>query len=151
VKDAAQGAAEGVAEDVPQDVAQDLAFGARATRAHQRRVFVQLKLSLGHNWAAQWHLARAVGKCFRGCRAKRLYIYLGALFSARAMSWLDPRSALRSENTRSATAELGVNKTRSAAPRPKHKFKNKPQLAYERHLGVVPPGPDPTPGARAAP
>jgi len=28
---------------------------------------------LGRNWAAQWHLARAVGKRFRGCRAKRLY------------------------------------------------------------------------------
>ena len=25
------------------------------------------------------------------------------------MSWLDPKSALRSENTRSAAAELGVN------------------------------------------
>ena len=25
-------------------------------------------------WAAQWHLARAVGKRFRGCRAKRLYV-----------------------------------------------------------------------------
>ena len=26
-------------------------------------------------WAAQWHLARAVGKRFRGCRAKRLYLH----------------------------------------------------------------------------
>ena len=35
---------------------------------------------LGRYWAAQWHLARAVGKHFRGCRAKRLclhsFIYL---------------------------------------------------------------------------
>jgi len=29
----------------------------------------------GRYWAAQWHLARAVGKRFRGCRAKRLYVY----------------------------------------------------------------------------
>ena len=27
------------------------------------------------NWAAQWNLARAVGKRFRGCRAKRLYVH----------------------------------------------------------------------------
>ena len=38
-------------------------------------VFVQLALRRGRNWAAQWHLARAVGKPFRGCRAKRLYVY----------------------------------------------------------------------------
>ena len=30
---------------------------------------------LGRYWAAQWHLARAVGKRFRGCRAKRLYVH----------------------------------------------------------------------------
>jgi len=30
---------------------------------------------LGHYWAAQWHLTRAVGKRFRGCHAKRLYVY----------------------------------------------------------------------------
>ena len=77
VKDAAQGAA----EDVPQDVAQDLAFGARAARpprhapAAAAAVFVQLALRCGRNWAPQWHLARPVGKRFRGCRAKRLYVY----------------------------------------------------------------------------
>ena len=38
-------------------------------------VFVQLALRCGRNWAAQWHLARAVGKRFRGCRAKRLYVH----------------------------------------------------------------------------
>ena len=51
-------------------------------------VFVQLALRWGHNWAAQWHLpfwgrnwaaqwhyARTVGKRFRGCRAKHLYVY----------------------------------------------------------------------------
>jgi len=37
-------------------------------------VFVHLALRWGRNWAAQWHLARAVGKRFRGCRAKRLYV-----------------------------------------------------------------------------
>ena len=70
VKDAAQS----VAEDVPQDVAQDLAFGARAasallaTTSAAAAVFVQLALRWGRNWAVQWHLARAVGKRFRGCR-----------------------------------------------------------------------------------
>jgi len=45
-------------------------------RHHRRRpVFVQFALRWGRNWAAQWHLARAVGKRFRGCRAKRLYVY----------------------------------------------------------------------------
>ena len=29
---------------------------------------------LGRYRAAQWHLARAVGKRFRGCRAKRLFV-----------------------------------------------------------------------------
>ena len=37
-------------------------------------VFVQLALRWGRNWAAQWHLAQAVGKRFRGCRAKSLYV-----------------------------------------------------------------------------
>ena len=27
-------------------------------------------------WAAQWHMARDVGRRFRGCRAKRLYLHL---------------------------------------------------------------------------
>ena len=77
VNDAAQGAV----EDVPQDVAQDLASGPglcapSSPRHHRRRpVFVQFALRWGRNWAAQWHLARAVGKRFRGCRAKRIYIY----------------------------------------------------------------------------
>ena len=30
---------------------------------------------LGRYWAAQWHLAQAVGKRFRGCRAKRLHVH----------------------------------------------------------------------------
>ena len=63
-------AAQGVAEDVPQDVAQDLAFGARAARAllattAAATVFVLLALRWGRNWAAQWHLARAVGKPYK--------------------------------------------------------------------------------------
>jgi len=79
-KDAAQGAAEDAAKNVPQDVAQDLAFGARAARVlfatppPAAAVFVQLALRWGRNWAAQWHLARAVGKRFLGCRAKHLYV-----------------------------------------------------------------------------
>ena len=44
-------------------------------RHHRRRpVFVQFALRWGQNWAAQWHLARAVGKRFRGYRAKCLYV-----------------------------------------------------------------------------
>ena len=38
-------------------------------------VFVQLALRLRRNWAAQWHLVWAVGKRFRGCRAKRFYFH----------------------------------------------------------------------------
>ena len=30
---------------------------------------------LGRYWVAQWHLARAVGRRFRGCCAKRLYLH----------------------------------------------------------------------------
>ena len=60
-------------------------------RARARRPFVPRRMSasakarrraalstlggLGRYWAAQWHLARAVGKRFRGCRAKRLYLH----------------------------------------------------------------------------
>ena len=39
-------------------------------------VFVQFALRWGRNWAAQWHLAGAVGRRFGGCRAKRLYVYM---------------------------------------------------------------------------
>jgi len=45
-----------------------------AANATTAAVFVQLALRWGRNWVAQWHLARAVGKRFRGCRAKRLYV-----------------------------------------------------------------------------
>ena len=75
-------AAQGVVEDVPQDVAQDLGFGPgqrspSSPRHHRRRpVFVHLALRWGRNWAAQWHLAWAVGKRFQRCRAKRLYVDL---------------------------------------------------------------------------
>ena len=76
MKDAAQD----YAEDVLQVVAQDLAFVVRAARALLATplpFFVQLALRWGRNWAAQWHLARAVGKRFRGCRAKRLNVHKG--------------------------------------------------------------------------
>jgi len=38
---------------------------------------VQLALRYGRSWAAQWHLARAVGKRFQWCRAKHLYVHYG--------------------------------------------------------------------------
>ena len=53
--------------------------GARSLRhdtAAAAAVFVQLALRCGCNWAARWHLARPVGKHFRGCRAKRPYVNL---------------------------------------------------------------------------
>jgi len=49
--------------------------GAHPPRHATAAVFVQLALRWGRNWAAQWHLARAVEKRFRGCRAKRLYVH----------------------------------------------------------------------------
>ena len=66
-KDAAQGAAEDVTEDVPQDAPQNLALGAWAARAllatAAASIFMQLMLlRWGRNWAAQWRLARAVGR-----------------------------------------------------------------------------------------
>ena len=48
--------------------------GARPPRYATTAVFAQLALGRGRNWAAQWDLAWAVGKRFRGCRAKRLYV-----------------------------------------------------------------------------
>ena len=49
-----------------------------ACRSGRRRGGVQLYqlwAAWDATWAAQWHLARAVGKHFRGCRAKRLYFH----------------------------------------------------------------------------
>jgi len=56
-------------------------------------VFAQLALRWGRNWAAQWHLAWAVGKRFRGCRAKRLCVHScrTSRFQSRS-SWLLQRS-----------------------------------------------------------
>ena len=80
VKDAAQG----VAEDVPQNVRRTWPSGPGGAPSSPRHattaaaaVFVQLALALRYarNWAAQWHLARAVGgKRFRGYRAMHLYV-----------------------------------------------------------------------------
>ena len=69
----------------------EVLFGARR-RARARRRCVPRRVSasakarrpaalstpggLGRYWTAQWHLARAVGKRFRGCRAKRLYLHI---------------------------------------------------------------------------
>ena len=47
----------------------------KAYHRRRRPVFVQFALRWGRNWAAQWRLARAEGRRFRGCRAKRLYVY----------------------------------------------------------------------------
>jgi len=82
VKEAAQGVVEDVPQDVAQDVAKDLAFGAWAARAlpvtplrrRRRLCAARAEMRAQQYLAAQWHLARAVGKRFRGCRAKRLYV-----------------------------------------------------------------------------
>ena len=46
-----------------------------ASAKARKRVALSTSGGLGRYWAAQWHLARAVGKRFRGCRAKRLYLH----------------------------------------------------------------------------
>ena len=46
-----------------------------ASAKARRPVALSTSGGLGRYWAAQWHLARAVGKRFRGCRAKRLYVH----------------------------------------------------------------------------
>jgi len=69
-------------------MAQDMAFGARAARAllatppppPPPSLRSSRLAGMGGNWAAQWHLARAVGKRFRGCRANRLYVYSGRIW-----------------------------------------------------------------------
>ena len=38
-------------------------------------------------WAAQWHLARAVGRRFRGCRAKRLYVHRNLMLVRGGALW----------------------------------------------------------------
>ena len=74
-------AVQGVVEDVPQEAwCRTWASGPgrrapSSPRHHRRRpVFVQFALRWERNWAAQWNWARAVGKRFRGYRAKRLYV-----------------------------------------------------------------------------
>ena len=48
---------------------------ASASAKVRRPAALSTSGGLGRYWAAQWHLARAVGKRFRGCRAKRLYLH----------------------------------------------------------------------------
>jgi len=69
---------------MPKDMAQDPAFGARAARAllatpppPSPPVFAQLatRWDGGATGQLQWQLAR-MGKRFRGCHAKRFYIYV---------------------------------------------------------------------------
>ena len=55
-------------------------------------VFAQLALRWGRNWAAQWHLARAVGKRFWECRAKRLYVYYTVKFLQASRPYARPHS-----------------------------------------------------------
>ena len=42
-------------------------------------VVVAVAAAVGRNWAAQWHLARAVGKRFRGC----LYVHCSLICKER--------------------------------------------------------------------
>ena len=87
-------------------------FGARR-RARARRRCVPRRVSasakarrlaalstsggLGRYWAAQWHLARAVGKRFRGCRAKRLCVHSTHILVPKSgppsVIWFSPRRA----------------------------------------------------------
>ena len=53
-------------------------------------VFVQLALRCGRNWAAQWHLARAVGKRFQGHRAKRADYSGGPPRAVGCAEWVTP-------------------------------------------------------------
>ena len=49
----------------------------RRRRRRRHRLCAALALRWGRTgWAAQWHLARAVGRRFRGCRAKRFYVHM---------------------------------------------------------------------------
>ena len=100
-------------------MAQELAFGARAAHARPPRhataaaavaVFVQLALRWGRNWAAQCHLARAVGKRFRGCRAKRLYLNLEGEDKGRAVLPFPARGCPQVERA----GELGLRTRRRA-------------------------------------
>ena len=53
----------------------DVSLGARRRgRRLGGRVALSTSGGLGCYWAAQWHLTRAAGKRFQGCRAKRLYV-----------------------------------------------------------------------------
>ena len=107
-----------VVEDVAENVARLRGPGgarppSRATTA-AAAVFVQLALKSGRNsaaqwhlpfwgrkWAVQWHLARVVGKRFRGCRAKRLYVYYD--YQQKRRSWkkqcASPRAPGKSRRT----------------------------------------------------
>ena len=81
VKDAAQDVAEGVVQGVPQDVAQELAFGARAARAssprhHRRRRLCAAYAEIGAQLGSSEAFGSGCGQAFRGCHAKRLYVYV---------------------------------------------------------------------------
>jgi len=76
-------------------------------------VFLQLALRWGRrNWAAQWHLARALGKRFQGCRAKRLYVHISLCACALELFFATskPRAAADSSTYGMPTAFKRIHK-----------------------------------------
>ena len=74
-----QNAAQNVLQDLAQDTEQDFDFGGSSPRYTPQLPPLSLRswrcAEMGRNWAAQLRLARTLGRCFQGCRAKRLYVY----------------------------------------------------------------------------
>jgi len=96
-------------------------------------VFVQLALRWGRNWAAQWHMARAVGKRFQGCHAKRLYVnnrgpgaVPGGVASKNGYS--------RGIQSFTATKHTGSEGTRDMLSKNKKRTRNK--LIFQHMTGV---------------
>ena len=48
----------------------------------------QLRAAWLRYWAAQWHLARAVDRRYRGCRAKRLYLHSSLVSHEGSPPWI---------------------------------------------------------------
>ena len=80
-----------------------------ASAKARRRAALSTLGGLGRYWAAQWHLARAVDKRFRGCRAKRLYLHykLTRFFNYwRAVPYAQPRKYTQPAQLLAARAKL---------------------------------------------
>ena len=75
---------------------------------------------LGRYWAAQWHSARAVGKRFRGCRAKRLYVHL----SHTTQSTTDNRTSLPRDSKGAAHSNAFWRVVRCVLEKTKRKAKS---------------------------